>query len=104
MTSTEFRSEVKKIAFYSYCFIFACLLTVELLVFIKLRLKVDKSGILTLLIHLLITMIRIINVSFDDLEVLIVIMTALIWFSLHYFIFEMWFIKITLVSDDFKTS
>jgi hypothetical protein len=43
-------------------FIFASLLSVELWVFIRLRLKMDKSGILTLLIHLLITIIRIINV------------------------------------------
>ena len=62
MGASEFESKVREIALYADWFIFACLLTVELWVFIRLRLKMDKSGILTLLIHLLITIIRIINV------------------------------------------
>ena len=104
MGASEFESKVREIALYVDWFIFASLLSVELWVFIRLRLKMDKSGILTLLIHLLITIIRIINVSVEKLEVLIVVMASLIWFSLHYFTFEMWLIKITLLSDDFKTS
>jgi hypothetical protein len=104
MDPSEFTSKVNNIAFYADCFIFACLLSVELWIFVRLRFKVDKSGILTLLIHLLITIIRIINVSIENLEVLIVVIAILIWFSLHYFTFEMWLIKITLASDDFKTS
>jgi hypothetical protein len=62
MGASEFESKVKEIAVYTDWFIFACLLSVELWVFIRLRLKMDKSGILTLLIHLLITIIRIINI------------------------------------------
>ena len=104
MAESEFVRKVKEIALYTHCFIFACLLCVELFVFIRLRFKMDKSGIWTLLIYLLISILRIINVFFNKVEGLIVVMTSLIWFSLHYFTFEMWLIKITLLSDDFKTS
>ena len=101
MASSEFSSIVNHIALYEDWFIFATLFCVELWVFIRLRLQLDKSGILTLLIYLLITIIRIVNVTFENLQVLIVVMGILIWFSLHYFTFEMWLIKIKLTADDF---
>ena len=102
MDPSQFSSIVNRIALYQDWFIFAFLFCVELWVFIRLRLQVDKSGILTLVIYLLITIIRIINISLENLQVLIVVMGILIWFSLHYFTFEMWLIKIKLTSDDFK--
>ena len=99
----QFTINVNDIAFYTDCFIFACLFPVELWVFIRLKFKVDNSGILTLLLHLTVSIIRIIRDINDKIVGLIVVTGILIYISLHYFTFEMWLIKITLTSDDYKT-
>ncbi len=81
--------------------IFASLLLVELWVFIKLNFKVDKSGILTLALHLVVSIIRIIRTYLlINIQALIVVAGVTVWISLYYFIFEMQLIKITLTSDN----
>ena len=57
---------VDHVAQYTDYFIFACLLLAELFVFVKLGFKIDKSGILTLVVHLIVSIIRIIRSSLDD--------------------------------------
>jgi hypothetical protein len=94
-------SEIDHIAKYTDCFILFCLFPVELWVFIRLRFKVDKSGILTLVLHLIVSIIRILRSYLDKLQGLMVVATTMIWISLYYFTFEMWLIKNTLTSDDY---
>jgi hypothetical protein len=61
MGPLEFTGEVNQITKYTDCFILACLCIVELWVLIRLRFKIDASGILTLLFHLIDSIIRIIR-------------------------------------------
>ena len=89
MSSTSFTNEINSISFYTDCLILAILISVELWVFIKLRFKVDSSGILTLLLHLLASLIRVLRSYYGALQFLIVVAGMIIWISLHYFTFEM---------------
>ncbi len=101
MDSQNFNLGVNQIAVYTDWFIFGSLLLIELWVFISLRFKVDKSGILTLILHLSASILRIIRSSISGSQFLITASGIMIWISLHYFTFEMWFIKITLTSDSY---
>jgi hypothetical protein len=101
MEASKFNDEVNKIAFYTDCFIFACLFTVELWVAIRLRFNIDKAGILTLLLHLFASLTRIFRSYLGTYQGLMVVAGITIWISLHYFTFEMFLIKITLTADDY---
>ncbi len=96
----DFNNTINQIAFYTDILIFATLLPIELLVYLKLNFKIDRSGLLTLLLHLLVSMIRIVRSQLDQLQSLIVVTGIMIWISLHYFTFEMQLIKIKLTEDD----
>ncbi len=95
--------EVKQVAKNTDFLIIVALFLVELWVLINLRFKVDTSGIITLLLHLIISITRIIRSYVAKLEGLMVVAGILLWISLHYFTFEMQLIQITLASDDFET-
>ena len=90
MASSKFTPEIDHVVLYTDLFIFACLFLVELWVFTRLGFKVDKSGILTLLLHLIVSIIRILRSSLKiNLQGLLVVAGILIWISLYYFTFEM---------------
>ncbi len=92
-----------QISRYSDASILATLFIVELFVFIKLKLNIDRPGIITLILHLIVSLLRAIrDFVFNEPLALIAVSNTLIWFSLHYFTFQMWFIKITLTSDNFE--
>jgi hypothetical protein len=101
MEAIDVLREVDQIAFITDCFIFACLFIVELYVVIKLRLKIDKSGLLTLLLYLFASLTRIFRSYMGTYQGLMVVAGITIWISLHYFTFEMYLIKITLTADDY---
>jgi len=86
---------IETISTYTDWAIFGCILITEAVVFWVLKFKMDKSGIITLLIHLMISIMR---VGSSFLGILAVVCGILVWMSLHYFIFEMWYIKNTLAS------
>ena len=92
----DFNNTINLIAFYTDILIFAILLPIELLVYLKLNFKIDRSGLFTLLLHLLVSMIRIVRSQLDQFQGLIVVTGIMIWISLHYFTFEMQLIKIKL--------
>ena len=71
--------------------ILALMCVIEGFVFIRLKFKVDFSGKVTLLLHLVVSAIRVINtVNFNATRhILQVINSVLIWISLYYFTFEM---------------
>ena len=92
---------IEGISNYSDIVILTCLLTFEVLVFIKLKFKVDKSGQLTLFLHLMVSILRIID---DIILIFKAIPAIIIWISLHYFTFEMWYIKAALNSDSFDVN
>ena len=102
MVKSEFTDDVDNIALYTDPLILACLSFVVLWVLIRLRFKVDRSGILTLLLHVISSILRILR-SFLNIKVepLVVVAGILIWISLYYFTFEMQFIKITLTSENY---
>lgn len=81
--------------------ILTLIVLIEGFVFVRLNFRVDFSGIVTLILHLVVSALRVINsVSFQLVRhVLQVITSVLIWISLYYFTFEMAFIKATLSSD-----
>ena len=90
MDPLEFSREVDRIAKYTDWSIFASLFLVELWVFLRLRFKVDNSGILTLLLLLIVSIIRILRSSLDiQLQNLFVVSGIIVWISLYYFTFEM---------------
>lgn len=93
--------EVDRIAFFTDCFIFACLFIFELFVVIKLRFKIDNSGKLTLLLHLFASLTRIFRSYLLTYQGLMVVAGITIWISLHYFTFEMYLIKITLTAENY---
>jgi len=77
-------------------------------VFVKLKVRVDFSGILTLLLHLIVAVQRLVNhFLFDEGESSLlntdvqVFGNSLIWISLYYFTFEMMIIKCTLEASSF---
>jgi hypothetical protein len=102
MAESEYADRVNRIALYTDSFIFVSLFLVELWVFIRLRFRVDKSGVLTLLFHLIASIIRILRSSLDDnIEALVIFASIIIMISLYYFTFEMYFIKIALTAQDY---
>jgi hypothetical protein len=94
----EFVKLIEDITFYTDIFILICLLIIEGLVFYRLKFKVDKSGLLTLVLHLVISILRIAD---DFFKVFKAISSMLVWISLHYFTFEMWYIKAMLTSESY---
>ena len=85
----EFNNAINEIALYTDIIIFAILLPLELFVLVKLKFKIDKSGLITLLLHLLVSIFRIVRSQFEYLQVMLVVTAIMIWISLHYFTFEM---------------
>lgn len=73
--------------------IFVILTLVEGFVFLKLRFKLDISGLLTLILHYVVTVLRIINhyQPFNSpIQIFINLLGSyLIWFSFYYFTIEM---------------
>ena len=73
--------------------IFSILTLVELYVLIRLRFKIDFSGLLTLLIHFSVSLLRVMNNNIDIKGafqyVFLVVGSNLIWFSLYYFTSEL---------------
>ncbi len=65
MDQFEFSRIINRIAQYTDFFIFASLFLVELWVFIRLGFKVDKSGIITLILQLIVSIIRILRSSLN---------------------------------------
>ena len=82
------------------------LFLVELTLFIKLKFKLDSSGTLTLLLHLISSMIRVIS-DFEDIGtstflILNKTCSTLIWLSLYYFVFEMFLVHALLTEQDIQ--
>lgn len=106
MDSADFALLIDQISFYLDITILVILLIFELIVFYKLKFKIDRSGILTLLLHILISSIRVYNSStlesYDSERALISFSSMMVWCSLHYFTFEIWKIKTSLVSESFQ--
>jgi len=103
MNNEDFNHYFNDITFYIDYILFVILLIVEGFVFHKLEFKIDKSGKVTLLLHLIVSIVRVISTSLmPDFRSLLFITSNLIWISLHYFTFEMWLIKITLESQTFE--
>ena len=74
-------------------FIFCSLTLAEAFVFVKLKFKLDFSGKLTLLLHFLVSGIRIFNSYFEMSgawqSCTITAANTLVWISLYYFVFEL---------------
>ncbi len=66
--------------------VFVILTLVEGFVFYKLRFRLDISGLLTLILHYIVAVLRIITYYFNTP---ILNSSNLIWFSFYYFIIEM---------------
>ena len=73
--------------------VFVILTLVEGFVFLKLRFRLDISGLLTLILHYVVTVLRIINhyQPFNSpVQIFINLLGSyLIWFSFYYFTIEM---------------
>ena len=86
--------------------IFASMLMIFSFVFVKLKFKMDFSGILTLLLHLIVAVQRLVNDFIFVTEELNnnfqVLGNGLIWISLYYFTFEMMIIKSTLAASSYQ--
>ena len=90
--------------------IFASMLMIFSFVFVKLKFKMDFSGILTLLLHLIVAVQRLVNdfifVTEESKSLLNnnlqVLGNGLIWISLYYFTFEMMIIKSTLAASSYQ--
>lgn len=103
MSAEDFKRLVNEIDTYNDAILLAILLIVEGFVFYKLKFKIDKSGKVTLLLHLIVSIVRAISSSLKlDFRMLLFISSNLIWISLHYFTFEMWLIKVTLESESYE--
>ena len=86
--------------------IFASMVMIFSFVFVKLKFKMDFSGILTLLLHLIVAVQRLVNdfifVTEELNNNLQVLGNGLIWISLYYFTFEMMIIKSTLAASSYQ--
>ena len=82
------------------------LFLVELTLFIKLKFKLDSSGTLTLLLHLIASMIRVISdiedIGTSTFLILNKTCNTLIWLSLYYFVFEMFLVHALLTESDIQ--
>lgn len=71
--------------------------------FAKLKFRLDFSGKLTLLLHLLVSAIRIFNSYFATYSIwqqfTVTVSNTLVWISLYYFVFELKIIEITLTIE-----
>jgi hypothetical protein len=78
----------------------------ESFVFIKLKLKLDFSGKLTLLLHFFVSAIRIFNTYLTPVGVWqscsILISNTAVWMSLYYFVLELKMIQTTLSRENFE--
>jgi hypothetical protein len=101
MESDDLYGTVRNIALYSDIAIFVILLSCETFIFIKLRFNVDKSGIITLVLYLLISILRLISSAVWELSFgpLFLLGVNLAWITLHYFTYEMWIIQTALTSE-----
>ena len=72
MDPAKFKDAVEKIAEYTDAIILACLLIVEILAFYKLKFKIDKSGLLTLLIHLIASITRVVRTFFQKISIIFI--------------------------------
>ena len=101
MESDDQYGTVRYIAQYSDIVILIILLSFETFIFIKLRFNVDKSGILTLFLYLLISIFRVISSAVwePSLGSLFILAANLAWITLHYFTYEMWIIQTALTSE-----
>ena len=74
-------------------FIFATLTLIEIFVFVKLKFNLDFSGKLTLILHFIVSGIRIFLSYFQIYDVwqkcTITVANTLVWMSLYYFVFEL---------------
>ena len=95
----KFKEKITSIAYYTDPIILIIIFTVELFVMLKLKLNIDKSGILTLILHLIVSAFRVLRSYITYMAVLHVPSSVLVWVSLYYFIFEMYFIKNILTSE-----
>jgi hypothetical protein len=84
--------------------ILCLLILIEGFVFVSLKFKVDFSGIVTLVLHFVVSALRVVNsVRFSGYRNIIqVLSSCLIWISLYYFTYEMYFICATLSSENPK--
>ena len=77
----------------SDCTVFVILTLVEGFVFYKLRFRLDISGLLTLILHYVVSVLRIINhyQNFNSpVQIFVNLLGSyLIWFSFYYFTIEM---------------
>ena len=89
-------------------FIFATLTVIEAYVFVKLKFNLDFSGKLTLLLHFVVSAIRISYsyFPFNDIwqRCTVTVTNTLVWMSLYYFVFELQMIKITLTATEIAES
>jgi hypothetical protein len=96
---------VKQVQVVNDWIILSTLTVVELFVLIKMRFKVDFSGILTLFTHFFVSLMRLINgyIVSETGGAQIILYTIganMIWFSLYYFTCELLHIKNSLESDE----
>ena len=85
---------------------------VEAALFVRLRFKVDFTGKLTLILHLVVAALRVFvnrleaeqknSSGTNPFDMLSVFSQALIWLSLYYFTFEMAYIRLALDSPSPK--
>ncbi len=73
---------------------------------VRLKFRIDFSGLLTLLIHFSVSLLRVLNDNVEVKEswqlVLLVVGSNLVWFSLYYFTSELQLIKNSLEAEDHK--
>ena len=88
-------------AFIADIVILTVLAFVEALLFIRLKCKIDLSGLFLLLLSLTVAILRIIKgneVKSMQFKIINVICQLLIWFALYYFTFDLQIVKETLSS------
>ena len=77
----SFSDQIKQINVYSDLTILAILIISQSYLFIRLKFKVDKAGIITLLLYLVIAIIRFIN-DFGEVDDIGSIASFIFWFML----------------------
>jgi len=70
MNSNEFNQVIEGISIGTDIVILLTLLTFELWLFYKLKFNVDRSGIVTLLIHLIVSIFRVMRSIFELFSIL----------------------------------
>lgn len=81
--------------------IFVLIFIAEVYAFIRLKFQMDFSGKLTLILHFIVSLLRLcfhlINAK-TIISLIIQVPQSLVSFSLYYFVFEMKLIRITLIA------